>query len=112
MTQKFNIGELVLYGIGAGPDFLPFHDEAMIIGLTQFDDGYYYVLKSNETEAFIRPESWMSRNTSLDQYIGDYINEEMHRHTSDVFDIHLPSNRIRTQQWIREAIDAYEGGAR
>lgn len=108
-TKPLDNGTKVLYAVfyGNGEISHNLDHEATIQGFTHLEgDSLHYVLEGysegGEKMLFIRPHSQVKVDTTLSQYIGDYIEEEFKRTG------HWQSYK----RWIVEAIDAYEGGAR
>ncbi len=121
MTQQqpYANGTKVLYGVFymTGPMSEDLDHEATIVGFTHLDDNLYYVLEADRSEEgcenmlFIRPHDKVRVDTTLPQYICDYIEDEVERNGTE-FRIKLPGHMGSLRHWIEEAIDAYEGGAR
>ncbi len=101
--RQFNIGDQVYYGERGKAGAY----EAEVIGFTDFKDGFYYVLKSPITPAFIRREEDLLPipETTLPEYIAAYIKHELSRRAHS----HLNEN---LDTWVANAFEAYEEGAR
>ena len=118
-TTPLENGAMVLYPVfyGNGDMSENLDHKATIRGYTHFDDDLYYVLEgyseeSDEVMLFIRSHDQVRIDTSLSQYIGDYIELEVERAGIPGLNIAIPDRMGRVRRWIAEAIDAYEGGAR
>ncbi len=119
-TTPLENGTKVLYGafdhnhnLSENMDY-----EATIIGYTHMDDDVlHYVLESLNEEAvvkyFIRTHAQVRLDTKLHDYISIYIEEELERmQPHNPVDIRLVGRMGQLRCWIREAVDAHEGGAR
>ena len=99
--MTYIIGQQICYGLKPGAE--NHKHKAEVIGVTHLESGMHYVLRSNETAAFIRPEEHISPNITLAEYIVDYINEarsQCYRFSPDV--------GPNTRKWIAEAVTNWE----
>ncbi len=123
-TAPYENGTKVLYGpFDHNHNLLDMDLEAEIIGYTHMTfvkgetDTLCYVLQAptehSPVKYFIRTHSQVRLDTSLEQYIGDYIEEELaDSYPWNPFDIRLIGRLGQLRCWIKSATEAYEGGAR